>query len=83
MQIQPTGKSSGVGPSSPAHTGPSASVPAKAGADHVDFSMLSQVAAGLPRQRIEELQNQVNSGAYDVNAQEVSRHIVDFYSIPL
>ena len=33
--------------------------------------------------RIEELQNQVNSGAYDVNAPEVSRHIVDFYSIPL
>jgi anti-sigma28 factor (negative regulator of flagellin synthesis) len=45
--------------------------------------VLSQAAGALSPQRVEEIQSQVSSGTYQVNAAEVSHSIVDFYLIPL
>jgi anti-sigma28 factor (negative regulator of flagellin synthesis) len=45
--------------------------------------VLSQATGALSPQRAQEIQSQVNSGTYQVNAAEVSHSIVDFYLVPL
>ena len=81
MRIQPSEKSFGPGPASPAQpdTAPPPSVPT--GADHVELSALSQAAAGLAPERLQEIQSSLQSETYSVKAAEVSRRIVDFYLI--
>jgi len=83
MRIEPTDKSFRVGPASPAHSEASPVTRARQGSDHVELSALSQAASGLSPQRVEEIQSQVSSGTYQVNAAAVSHSIVDFYLIPL
>ena len=83
MRIESTGKGIPVGPASPAQPDTAAAPPKPLGADHVDLSALSQAAAGLSPARIDKIQSEVSSGAYQVNAAEVSRRIVDFYLIPV
>ena len=83
MRIEPTDKSLRVGPASPAHSETTPAAPARPGSDHVELSVLSQAAGALSPQRIEEIQTQVNSGTYQVDAAAVSHAIVDFYLIPL
>ena len=83
MRIEPTDKSLRVGPATPAHSEGSPAAPARPGSDRVELSVLSQAAGALSPQRIEEIQSQVNSGTYQVDAAAVSHAIVDFYLIPL
>jgi anti-sigma28 factor (negative regulator of flagellin synthesis) len=83
MRIEPTDKSFRVGPASPAHSEATPATPARTGSDHVELSALSQAAGALSPQRVEEIQSQVSSGTYQVNAAAVSHSIVDFYLIPL
>jgi anti-sigma28 factor (negative regulator of flagellin synthesis) len=83
MRIEPTDKSFRVGPASPAHSEATPATRARPGSDHVELSVLSQAAGALSPQRVEEIQSQVSSGTYQVNAAEVSHSIVDFYLIPL
>jgi anti-sigma28 factor (negative regulator of flagellin synthesis) len=82
MRIEPTEKSIGIGPASPAQPDASATPSTPARADRVQLSVLSQAAAGLAPGRIEEIQADVKAGTYKVDAGEVSRRIVNFYSIP-
>ena len=83
MRIEPTDKSLPVGPASPAHPEATPAAPARPGSDHVELSVLSQAAGALSPQRVQEIQSQVNSGTYQVDAAAVSHAIVDFYLIPL
>ena len=83
MRIEPTDKSSRMGPTSRANSGATPATPARPGSDHVELSAFSQAAGALSPQRVEEIQSQVNSGTYQVNAAAVSHSIVDFYLIPL
>jgi hypothetical protein len=83
MRIQPTAKSSGIGPTAPVQPDTTHAAPATVGADHVDLSALSQAAAGLAPQQLKKIQAQVGSGTYQANAAEVSHRIVDFYLIPV
>ncbi len=83
MRIEPTAKSTAVGPASPAQPDVPAAPPAPVGSDRVDLSALSQAAAGLDPATIEKIQAEVGSGKYEVAAAEVSRDIVDFHLIPL
>jgi anti-sigma28 factor (negative regulator of flagellin synthesis) len=83
MRIEPTQKNAGIGKSSPSQPETSQHVTTPARTDHVQLSVLSQAAAGLAPGRLEAIQSEVRSGTYQVNASEVSRHIVDFYLIPL
>jgi anti-sigma28 factor (negative regulator of flagellin synthesis) len=83
MRIEPTDKSFRVGPASPAHSEATPAAPARPGSDHVQLSAFSQAAGALRPQRVEEIQSQVSSGTYQVNAAAVSHSIVDFYLIPL
>jgi anti-sigma28 factor (negative regulator of flagellin synthesis) len=53
------------------------------GTDRVQLSALSQMAAGFGAERLDKVQAAVNAGTYEVAAAEVSRHIVDFYLIPI
>lgn len=41
------------------------------------------MAAGFGAERLDKVQAAVNAGTYEVAAAEVSRHIVDFYLIPI
>lgn len=83
MRIEPSGKSSPVGPASPAHPDTASPHPAPTGADHVVLSALSQAAGGLAPERLTEIQAEVSSGKYQPDAADISRSIVDFYLIPL
>lgn len=83
MRIEPTDKSFRVGQASPAHSEATPATPTRPGSDRVELSVLSQAAGALSPQRVEEIQSQVSSGTYQVNAAEVSHSIVDFYLIPL
>jgi anti-sigma28 factor (negative regulator of flagellin synthesis) len=83
MRIQPTGKTPAVGSAPRGQQDKSAGASTPAGTDHVDLSSLSQAVAGLAPARIEQLQAHVQSGLYEVNAAELSRHMVDFYLIPI
>lgn len=57
--------------------------PAPAGADSVDLSALSQAAAGLAPEKLEQIQAAVSAGKYQPDPAEVSHSIVEFYLIPL
>jgi anti-sigma28 factor (negative regulator of flagellin synthesis) len=83
MRIEPTDKTAGIGPASPAHSETPAHPSTPAGADHVELSVLSQAAAGLAPGRVQQIQEQLRAGTYQPDAGEVSRHIVEFYLIPL
>ena len=83
MRIEPTDKGFRVGPTSPAHPEATPATPVRPGSDHVVLSALSQAAGALSPQRVEEIQSQVSSGTYQVDAAAVSHSIVDFYLIPL
>ena len=83
MRIEPSGKSSPVGPASPAQPDAHAPHPATTGADHVVLSALSQAAGGLAPERLAQIQAEVSSGKYQPDAADISRSIVDFYLIPL
>jgi hypothetical protein len=83
MRIESTGKNSPVRPAAPATPGTAAPPPAPASADHVDLSALSQAAAGLAPEKLEQIQTEVSAGSYKPDAAEVSHSIVDFYLIPL
>ena len=83
MRIQPTAKSTAIGPAAPAQPDSTHTAPETVTPDHVDLSALSQAAAGLTPQKLEKIQAEVGSGNYQVNAGEVSRRIVDFYLIPI
>ncbi|HLM99415.1 MAG TPA: hypothetical protein VK335_09055 [Bryobacteraceae bacterium] len=83
MRIESTGKNAPVRPASAATPGAPAPPPAPASADHVDLSALSQAAAGLAPEKLEQIQTEVNAGSYKPDAAEVSQSIVDFYLIPL
>jgi hypothetical protein len=83
MRIESTGKNAPVRPASPATPGAPAPPPAPASADHVDLSGLSQAAAGLAPEKLEQIQAEVSAGSYKPDAAEVSHSIVDFYLIPL
>lgn len=83
MRIESTGKNSPVRPASPATPGTPAPPPAPASADQVDLSSLSQAAAGLVPEKLEQIQAEVSAGSYKPDAAEVSHSIVDFYLIPL
>ena len=83
MRIEPTQKNAGIGKSSPSQPETSQHVTTAARTDHVQLSVLSQAAAGMAPGRLEAIQSEVRSGTYQVNASEVSRHIVDFYLIPI
>jgi anti-sigma28 factor (negative regulator of flagellin synthesis) len=83
MRIQPSDKSLGVEPASPAQPDTAAARSKSAGADRVELSALSQTAAGLAPQRLEEIQASVHAGTYEANAAEVARRIVNFYLIPV
>ena len=83
MRIESTGKNTPVRPASPATPGAPAPPPAPASADHVDLSALSQAAAGLAPEKLEQIQAEVTAGSYKPDAAEVSHSIVDFYLIPL
>jgi len=83
MRIEPTQKNAGIGKSSPSQTETPQRASTPARADHVQLSVLSRAAAGLEPGRLEAIKAEVSSGTYEVNASEVSRHIVDFYLIPL
>jgi anti-sigma28 factor (negative regulator of flagellin synthesis) len=83
MRIEPTDKSFRVGPASPAQPDAVPAARARSSSDHVELSALSQAAGGLSPQRIDEIQNQVNSGTYQVSAADVSHSIVNFYLIAL
>ena len=83
MRIESTGKNAPVRPASPATPGAPAPPPAPASADHVDLSALSQAAAGLAPEKLEQIQAEVSAGSYKPDAAEVSQSIVDFYLIPL
>ena len=83
MRIQPSDKSLGVEPASPAQPDSAAARPKSAGADRVELSALSQSAAGLGPQRLEEIQASVHAGTYEANAADVARQIVNFYLIPV
>jgi len=83
MRIQPSDKSLGVEPASPAQPDTAASRSKSTGADRVELSSLSQAAAGPAPQRLEAIQASVQAGTYEANASEVARSIVDFYLIPV
>ena len=83
MRIEPTVKGFRVEPASPAQSEATADKPGSAGTDQVVLSVLSRAAGALSPQRAQEIQSQVNSGTYQVNAAEVSHSIVDFYLVPL
>ena len=83
MRIEPTQKNAGIGKSSPSQPEASARVITPTRADHAQLSVLSRAAAGLEPGRLEAIRSEVRSGTYEVNASEVSRHIVDFYLIPI
>ena len=83
MRIQPSDKSLGVEPASPAQPDTAAARSTPAGADRVELSSLSQVASGLAPQRLDEIQASVHAGTYEANAADVARRIVDFYLIPV
>lgn len=83
MRIESTGKGTPVGKASPAQPGTPAPPPAPASADHVDLSSLSQAAAGLAPEKLEQVQAQVSAGKYNPDPAEVSHKIVDFYLIPI
>jgi anti-sigma28 factor (negative regulator of flagellin synthesis) len=83
MRIEPTDKSLRVEPASPTHSEAAPAAPARPGSDHVELSALSQAAGALSPQRVQQIQSQVNSGTYQVDAAAVSHAIVDFYLIPL
>jgi len=83
MRIESTGKNTPVRPTGPAQPGTPAAPPSPAGADRVDLSALSQAAAGLAPEKLEQIQAQVSAGQYRPDAAEVSHSIVDFYLIPL
>jgi hypothetical protein len=83
MRIQPSDKSLGVEPASPAQPDTAAARSKSAGADRVELSALSQVAAGLAPQRLDEIQARFKGGTYEANAADVARRIVDFYLIPV
>jgi anti-sigma28 factor (negative regulator of flagellin synthesis) len=83
MRIEPTDKSFRVGPASPTHSEAAPAAPARPGSDHVELSAFSQATGALSPQRVEEIQSQVSSGTYQVNAAAVSHSIVDFYLVPL
>ncbi len=82
MRIEPTGKGAPVSRSSPAQPGTPAAPAAPAGSDRVDLSALSQAAAGLAPEKLEQIQAEVTAGSYHPDAAEVSESIVDFYLIP-
>jgi hypothetical protein len=79
MRIQPTDKSIGPGPASPAQPGPAASQSRPQRTDRVELSALSQGAGGLAPERLQELQSSLESDTYSVKSGDVSRRIVDFY----
>jgi anti-sigma28 factor (negative regulator of flagellin synthesis) len=83
MRIQPTGKSPAVGSAHRGQQEKSLAVASPVGTDQVHLSTLSQAIAGLTPARIEQLQQHIESGLYEVNAAELSRRIVDFYLIPI
>jgi len=83
MRIESTGKNAPVGPASPAQPGTQPAPPAPASADQVDLSALSQAAAGLAPEKLEQIHAEVNAGKYNPDPAEVSHSIVDFYLIPL
>ena len=83
MRIQPSDKSLGVEPASPAQPETAVSRSKSTGADRVELSALSQTAAGLAPQRLDEIQASVHAGTYEANAAEVARRIVNFYLIPV
>ena len=83
MRIQPSDKSLGVEPASPAQPDTAAARSKSTGADRVELSALSRTAAGLAPQRMEEIQTKVHAGTYEANAAEVARRIVNFYLIPV
>jgi anti-sigma28 factor (negative regulator of flagellin synthesis) len=83
MRIEPTQKNAGIGKASPSQPETSQHVATPARTDHVQLSVLSRAAAGLAPGRLEAIQSEIRSGSYQVNASEVSRHIVDFYLIPI
>jgi hypothetical protein len=83
MRIEPSGKSNPVGSAAPAQPDAPARHPAPAGADRVELSALSQAAGGLAPGRLEQIHVEVSAGKYQPDAADVSRHIVDFYLIPL
>jgi len=82
MRIESTGKNTPVRPASSAQPGAPPAPPAPAGADHADLSALSQAAAGLAPEKLEQIQAEVSAGSYKPDAAEVSHSIVDFYLIP-
>jgi len=81
MRIESTGKNTPVRPASPAAPGVPAAPPAPASADQVELSALSQSAAGLAPEKLEQIQAEVAAGSYKPDAAEVSQSIVDFYLI--
>jgi len=83
MRIQPSDKSLGVEPASPAQPDTAGSRSKATGSDRVELSNLSQGAAGLAPQRLEEIHASVQGGTYQANASDVARRIVDFYLIPV
>jgi len=83
MRIQPTGKTPTIGPAPRGQQDKSSVAASPVGNDQVHLSTLSQTIAGLTPARIEQLQQHVESGLYEVNAAELSRRIVDFYLIPI
>ena len=83
MRIQPSDKSLGVEPASPAQPDTAAARSKSAGADRVELSALSQTAAGLAPPRPEEIQASVHAGTYEANAAERGGRIVSYYLIPV
>ena len=83
MRIEPTDKGFRVGAAAPAQSEATLNRPERSGSDQVQLSAFSQAAGALSPQRVQEIQSQVNSGTYQVNAGAVSHSIVDFYLIPL
>lgn len=83
MRIESTGKNAPVRPASPGQQGTPAPPPAPAGTDRVDLSALSQAAAGLAPEKLEQIQAEINAGTYQPDAAEVSHSIVNFYLIPI
>lgn len=83
MRIESTGKNAPVRPASPGQPGTPAPPPAPAGTDRVDLSALSQAAAGLAPEKLEQIQAEINAGTYRPDAAEVSHSIVNFYLIPI
>ena len=81
MRIESTGKNQPVRPTSPGQPAAPPAPSAPAGADEVNLSALSQAAAGLAPEKLEQIQAEVNAGSYKPDAAEVSHSIVEFYLV--